>query len=626
VFAVLHIADFALQAVLRTEPGAFARPAALFSDNAKKSIVLVANAAARAATIERGMTAPQAVARCPSLIIRVPNRSAEAEARAALLAVGFTMSPTIEDTAPGVCTIDLKGTTPSMQQRAADAAVTQLAALGFIASAGIAETPLLALYAAREEKAEGLKAEGLKQNTEVEGSELRVESPAGEPPVRRVVPDAPREYPVDRLQKRGEGTPPTPNPANLPLWAGCPHPASEFKLEEPAATPEPTLNCESRTVHFSNVAASASEPTAPPLAGARSHEPTVRPTVNREPGTGNFAAAAASVRIITNPASFLAPLPLTAADPAPEVASILASWGLRTLGDLTALSRDDVGRRLGPTGTALWDRARGGSPRPLNPVTQPQTFSAEMEFEQEIETLEPLLFILRRFLDRLTLELRAACFVAAALELRLTLANETSYERLFRLPEPTADPEILFRALHSHLEALHTDEAIVAVALRVAPTRPLVRQQGLFDTGLRDPHGFAETLARVSAIVGAERVGTPQREDTHRPDAVRLVPPAPVIPPAAPEPVHPPIGPPLRRYRPPLRAQLELTDGRPSYLWTERFNGAVADILGPWLSSGDWWQSDRAWRRTEYDIALADGGLYRLVYADQSWFVEGEYD
>src|SRR5688572_32443177 len=103
MFAVLHIANFALQAVLRTEAGLGNRPAALFSSNGKKSLVLNVNDSARAAGVELNMTAPQAVARCPKLVIRAPSPAAESEACAALLAVGFTLSPSIENTAPGVC-------------------------------------------------------------------------------------------------------------------------------------------------------------------------------------------------------------------------------------------------------------------------------------------------------------------------------------------------------------------------------------------------------------------------------------------------------------------------------------------------------------------------------------------
>ena len=136
MFAVLHFADFALHAVLRTAHAAPARPHALFAGTGKKSVLLAATATARAAGVEPGMTAPQAVARCPALVIHVPNATAEAEARAALLAVAFTLSPTIEDTAPGICTISLTGADPEKTLPAAHAAVATLADLALPASAG----------------------------------------------------------------------------------------------------------------------------------------------------------------------------------------------------------------------------------------------------------------------------------------------------------------------------------------------------------------------------------------------------------------------------------------------------------------------------------------------------------
>lgn len=538
MFAVLHLADFALQAVLRTEHDAHAgEPAALFDSTKKKSLALAVNAAARAAGVDAGMTAPQAVARCPSLVIRTPDSAAETEARAALLATGFLLSPTIEDTAPGVCTIDLKGADLERTTVAAEAAVAELARLDLSAVAGIGRTPLLALYAARSNR---FAQQPRNPKHETQNSE----------------PTTPNSEP--RTQN--------PEPSTQ-------HPEFAFVTE----------------------------------------------------GAADYGASKV-VHVVTDEKGFLAPLPLSTAEPPPVLADVFAGWGIRTLGEFTALPRDEIVRRFGHEGLAFWRRAMGGEPRPLRPVTPPQEFSAGMLFEETVETLEPLLFILRRFVERLSLELRAAQFVAAEISLTLILADDNHLARSFRLPEPTADTEILFRALHSHLESLHTDSPIAGVQLRVTPARPLVRQQGLFETGLRDPHGFAETLARVVAIVGSNRVGTPKLEDTHRPDAVTLVPPAAVVPPPVDPPVHPPIGLPLRRYRPPLPATLELMDGKPTYVSAGHFHGAIVELRGPWRSSGDWWQSDRVWHRIEYDIALADGGLYRLLRIGDEWFVEGEYD
>jgi protein ImuB len=107
---------------------------------------------------------------------------------------------------------------------------------------------------------------------------------------------------------------------------------------------------------------------------------------------------------------------------------------------------------------------------------------------------------------------------------------------------------------------------------------------------------------------------------------VKLVTPAAVIPPSAEPPLHMPVGLPLRRFRPPVPARVELTDGRATYLWTDRVHGEICAQSTAFPSSGEWWQPDRAWRRTEWDVALAQGGLYRVILIGDSYFIEGEYD
>jgi len=322
---------------------------------------------------------------------------------------------------------------------------------------------------------------------------------------------------------------------------------------------------------------------------------------------------------------FLSPLPLSLADPPPALAAILAGWGLRTLGALTALPKPEVGRRLGQAGMELWERAAGETDRPIKPCAPAATFAAAMELEHEVETLEPLLFILRRLVDRLALQLTQASLVAAELALELLLVDETAYPRGFRLPEPTASPDILFRALQTHLETLHTASAIKGVRLVITPTRPLVRQHGLFDTGLRDPHGFAETLARVEAVVGRDRVGTPGLEPTHRPDAFFLEKPVDVVGPLPPPPILPPLGLPLRRFRPPLEAEVAAGPQGPVFVRCRIVRGEVTQRRGPWRCSGEWWKPER-WTGEEWDIELARGGLFRLSLHAGQWWVEGMYD
>src|SRR5260221_131426 len=251
------------------------------------------------------------------------------------------------------------------------------------------------------------------------------------------------------------------------------------------------------------------------------------------------AHAARPVLVVEKARDFLAPLPLEslAADPDAQAATpaaaerrlereetfrILRRWGIRTLGAFAALPRDQVTARLGGPAAELWDRASGRAVRPLRLVRAPEIFAEAMELEHEVETLEPLLFILRRFLEQLAARLAAAYRVAASLQLRLRFAAGALHEREFRIPAPTCDVDALFRILQTHLENVTAEAPIVAVELSAQSARPDRKQFDLFESGLRDPNKFFETLARLHALLGNDRVGTPVAEDTHRPDAFHL--------------------------------------------------------------------------------------------------------
>jgi protein ImuB len=344
------------------------------------------------------------------------------------------------------------------------------------------------------------------------------------------------------------------------------------------------------------------------------------------PLLASYAARCAEpILIVKDTVSFLAPLPLAFADPTPAQEEILRGWGIATLGKLTALAKAEVGRRMGAEGVLLWERAAGESTRVLRHVEPARSFSAEWAYEPPVESTEPLFFKLRRFAERIALELRGSGFVAEKLSLTLLLEDETDHRREFRLPEPGADVDGWLRVLNSHLEGVRTDARVAGVRLVAAPARPPQRQEGLFDTGLRDPSSFWENLARIAAIVGDDRVGTPVCADTHRPDAFTLERPTEAVVPPLRAPVHPEYGPTLRRFRPPWPVRVACEGNAPARLEGGRLEGDVRAVLGPWLASGDWWRPD-AWAAETWRVELAAGGLYQLARTADGWCVEGMLD
>src|SRR5688572_21982600 len=245
--------------------------------------------------------------------------------------------------------------------------------------------------------------------------------------------------------------------------------------------------------------------------------------IGRNPWLALLAARAARpCCVIKNSTEFLNALPVESIGPSPETLAVLHKWGIHTVGRFVALGKEPLSTRLGPEALALHERAMAGSTRPLKLVRPPQIFEETMAFEHEIETVEPLLFILRRFLEQLLVRLEMMYWVAQELRLRLRFESGEPYEKTFRIPAPTSNVETLFRMLHTHLETLRTEHPIVALELSATPGRAINHQFGLFESVLRDPNHFHETLARLTGLVGAERVGTPVNEESYKPDAFRM--------------------------------------------------------------------------------------------------------
>lgn len=338
------------------------------------------------------------------------------------------------------------------------------------------------------------------------------------------------------------------------------------------------------------------------------------------------ARCAEPVLLVKDSAAFLAPLPLRFAEPTKVQEEVLHSWGITTLGGLTALPKAEIGQRLGTDGAQLWERAAGETQRVLGLIEPVRTFAAEWTYEPPVESMEPLLFRMRRFAERVALELKGAGRVAEQLALTLLLEDESDHHREFRLPEPGANVDSWMRVLQAHLDTVKTEARVTGVRLLATPARPPERQDGLFDTALHDPVAFWENLARLAAIVGDDRVGTPRQLDTWRPDSLLLEKPAEAVPAPEDDPVHPPRGLTLRRFRPPWPARVGLVEAKPISVDSDELHDVVRVARGPFHLSGTWWQAGGAWALEIWHVELGSGATYQLTRTAAGWCVEGVLD
>lgn len=405
MFAVVQVPDFVVHAVLRHEPGMASGPFVLVDPGQGSPRVVALNEVARAHGVEEGQTAPQAMARCPGVVVRHRSAAAEGVARDALVQSAHAFSPHVEWTGEGCMTLDMRG----LADPGPGASVEAMAGWG-----------------------------------------------------RRMV-EVKRGLGLDGVVGIG----PTPGIARHAALA---------------------------------------------LEAARAA------------GKGGGGEV---VRVVTacEAAAFVAGLPVSMLGPSAHAARLMRQWGVGLVGEMLRLGQGELADRLGLEAFALWAAASHSATRPLRHERLPETFAEEATIDPPVETLQPLLFLLRRFADSLSLRLAGAGHAAGELVMRLRLESGDMVEQRLRIPQPTHRAEVLFRMLGTAMEGLRTAAPVSGVRLLAEPARAHQHQFGLFESALRDPHQFHETLARLSALVGAERVGSPVRHGGHRPDQFRLVPP-----------------------------------------------------------------------------------------------------
>lgn len=323
-------------------------------------------------------------------------------------------------------------------------------------------------------------------------------------------------------------------------------------------------------------------------------------------------------------------LPISSLNPSPEIAEPLRLWGIQTLGDLLRLPRQAVASRLGPEAIRLWDIAAGGKDRLLRLFRPTVYYRDEVELEHPVESLEPLLFLLKRLLDALCHRLAESWLVAQAIDFTLRFDDYQKLNSRLRIAEPTRDGELLLRLLHTHLEGFTASAPIIHVIIELIPARPAGNQMHIFERGMRDPNRFAETLTQIEAIVGHANAGRIKLLPSRALDAFEVIAfldearasSSRVITHDASEDFKP--GLPLRRIRPVHHVDVIFANQRPSKLQIRSKEHLVIRATGPWLVSGDWWDTS-TWKREIWEVETSEGILYQLTCHNREWTLEGVF-
>jgi protein ImuB len=193
---------------------------------------------------------------------------------------------------------------------------------------------------------------------------------------------------------------------------------------------------------------------------------------------------------------------------------------------------------------------------------------------------------------------------------------------------PTIDRKFLLKLMQLELAASPPPAAVSSLMLTAEAGQSAKVQLGLFAPQTPEPSRLDVTIARLKAIAGEDRVGSPVLEDTHHAGSFRMSAFTAVNPPAEEKAVSPRMG--LRRLRPPLTVRVVLNAGQPAIFHDGRQSYKVTTCFGPWRSSGCWW-SVGGWDSDEWDVLAESQGtsVACLLVMDRDkreWRLEAFYD
>jgi protein ImuB len=351
------------------------------------------------------------------------------------------------------------------------------------------------------------------------------------------------------------------------------------------------------------------------------------------------AAATRGITVIPEggEARALEKLPVAALELAQEHQETFALWGMRTLGELAGAPEDELVSRLGAEARVWWLLAQGAAAHAFQPIEPALLLREFCEFETPVEQMDSLLFIGARMIDCLVARAAARALSLAVLTVDMKMEAERVHRRVLRPAVPTTDRKFLLKLLQLEIAAHPPQAAVVALTLAAEAGQSSQVQLGLFAPQTPEPSRLDVTLARLKAMVGEDRVGSPVLEDTHRAGSFRMEGFGMAGKPSAPEAEPARIA--LRRVRPPRPVRVRAIPGLTIETWCTRpvsfsdQNGSfeITAAYGPWRSSGCWWAGD-GWNDEEWDVLAtsSDGASVAcLLTCDRmrnAWRLEAFYD
>jgi len=353
----------------------------------------------------------------------------------------------------------------------------------------------------------------------------------------------------------------------------------------------------------------------------------------------------------------LNPLPLAALRLEPATIAALARVGLKRVGDIIDLPRSPLTARFGASLLRRLDRALGQEHEPLNPRLPVAPYVAEQRFHEPIAREKDVLGTVEKLAARLGIALERRGDGARRIELTLFRTDGAVRRIAAGTSRPLRDAQDI-RALFTERLAALADTYDPGFGFDMARLSVVIAEacppEQIGIGGEEDAGELVRLVDRLSARLGASRVGRPVSLDSHIPERAAATVPAQTVKAdqgwdafrrhraeaeLAPRPLR------LLTRPEPIEALAQVPDGPPLRFRWRRALHDVISAQGPERIEGAWWSEPgahaadnraRDYFRVEDKSGLRfwlyRSGLYRdLVRGDlanaapPSWFLHGTF-
>ncbi len=220
-------------------------------------------------------------------------------------------------------------------------------------------------------------------------------------------------------------------------------------------------------------------------------------------------------------AQALARLPVEALRISANVAEVLHSLGLSTIGHVAALPRETLPSRFGPEILRRLDQALGEIPEPLVPERPEEPIEAAYGCEPPLENRAAIEIILQRLLERVMKPLERRNAGILQLDIELTVSGHEPTRFTVGLVRPSLDSKRLRELLRLQLERVQLRGRLAGAMLRVVRTAPRDADQSALFESAEHRHARRDLdslLNRLSNRLGPRAVLCPRLAPDYQPE------------------------------------------------------------------------------------------------------------